>query len=101
MTTTDEQEICNIIKSLKSRPSSGYDYISTNHLKQLSPLIAHPLSILYNRCITQGYFPHELKAAKVIPIHKKDDTRILNNYRPIALLPSLSKILEKLIAKRI
>jgi retron-type reverse transcriptase len=37
----------------------------------------------------------------VIPIHKKDDTRILNNYRPIALLPSLSKFLEKLIAKRI
>lgn len=101
LTPTTENEISRIILNLKSKSSSSHDYITTKHLKQLLPIIKAPLTILFNRCLTEGYFPNSLKIGKVIPIHKKNDPRLMNNYRPITLLPSLSKILEKLIAKRI
>ena len=100
LTPTHEYEIQQLITRLKNKPSSGYDYITALHLKQMAPFIITPLTILFNRCLTEGEFPKRLKHAKIIPIHKKQDTSLLSNYRPISLLPSLSKILEKLIATR-
>ena len=98
---TDENEIQQIITKLKNKSSSGHDHITTLHLKQLAPLIIHPLSVLFNRCLSEGEFPTEMKTAKIIPIYKKNDKTKLDNYRPIALLPSLSKILERIIANRL
>ena len=54
-------------------------------------------SYLTNQCILTGVFPDKLKIAKVIPIHKKDDKTQLENYRPISILPAISKIIEKVI----
>ena len=51
--------------------------------------------------IHSGYFPDELKIAKVLPLYKNGDVNCLNNYRPISTLPLLSKILEKLIYSRL
>ena len=48
-----------------------------------------------------GRFPNSLKLAKVIPVYKKDDSSLISNYRPISLLPSISKVLEKLVYKRL
>ena len=42
-----------------------------------------------------GIFPDDLKIAKVVPLHKKNDVNIMNNYRPVSLLPAISKIFEK------
>ena len=64
---------------------------------QLSKLLIH----LINETIKNGVFPEVLKTAKVIPIFKKGDKTNLNNYRPISLLPVLSKVLEKIINKQI
>ena len=101
MTPTTELEIHTIIMRMKSKRSTGHDSISTYHLKMLLPAILLPLQILFNRSLEEGVFPQQLKQAKVRPLHKKNEKHLVTNYRPISLLPSLSKVLEKLIHKRI
>ena len=49
----------------------------------------------------KGVVPEDLKIAKIIPIYKSDDKKIISNYRPISVLPAFSKILERLIYKRL
>ena len=57
--------------------------------------------MLLNNCMRSGIFPDELKIARVIPLYKSGDKRDIINYRPISLLPVLSKIFEKLIHSRL
>ena len=61
-------------------------------------LIKH---LIINQILNTGVFPSQLNIAKVIPIFKKDDNKIFNNYRPISLLPVLSKVVEKVICSQI
>ena len=77
-----------------------YD-INSVLIKNIADIIAFPLSILYNKCVSAGYFPDSLKIAKVIPIYKKGIKDNIENYRPISILPILSKIFEKVIKTRI
>ena len=60
-----------------------------------------PFSLIVNCCLTAGIFPIKLKLAKVIPVFKKGPTDQLTNYRPISLLPSLSKVSERIICNRL
>ena len=59
------------------------------------------MTLIINQILNTGVFPSQLKIAKVIPIFKKDDNKIFNNYRPISLLPVLSKVVEKVICSQI
>ena len=99
--STHQYEIKEIVKKLKSKSSAGYDGISTKLLKQIINNIASPLAFIFNLSLTTGTCPDLLKLAKVIPIYKKDNPNLLTNYRPISLLPCISKILEKIIYKRL
>ena len=93
-------EIENIVNNLKSS-SPGWDNLSMRVLKRCLPNIMEPLKYVLNLSLEQGTFPTELKQAKVIPIFKSGDQLSLNNYRPISILPAVSKILEKLMHKRL
>jgi len=98
---TTPHEILEIVRLLKSSKSTGYDGVSVNLLKRIIYYIVEPLTHMFNLSISSGVCPNSLKIAKVIPIYKKDDSALVSNYRPISLLPSISKILEKIVHKRL
>jgi len=95
MSPTDPIEITRIIMSLKPKNSSGHDGISSKLLKTLNQSIRIPICTIINQSLQTGDVPMSMKIAKVIPIYKSKDKPDMGNYRPIFLLPSLSKILEK------
>ena len=85
---------------MKNKTSSGHDGISNKILKGITESIAHPLSIIFNKSMEEGVFPTEMKKADTVPLYKlkaKDDK---NNYRPISLLLTVSKLLEKIMYSR-
>ena len=90
-----------IIDSLKPKTSTGIDCISNKLLKFVRNVISEPLTIIINQMLNVGVFPDLLKISKVIPIYKKEDDTIFSNYRPISLLPSISKIFEKAILEQL
>ena len=101
LTPTDKNEISLIISSLDSHKSSGLNNIPVKILKLLKNDISQQLSDIFNMSFSTGQFPSVLKIAKVIPILKKQSRVDYTNYRPIFLLSSIEKIIEKLTYKRL
>ena len=95
-----EEEIIEIVNSLNNKKSSGYDGITNFLLKNIIHEIITPLTHILNQSLAQGKVPIKLKIARVVPIFKKGQKESVNNYRPISLLTSISKILERLVYKR-
>ena len=79
----------------RGHPGSGYDDISNSVLKEIKSAIITPLVIVFNKSLSESHFPTRMKKAEVVPLHKGKDKTIKNNYRPISLLLTLSKLLEK------
>ena len=82
------------------KKSCGIDGISNENLKCCSPVIEKHLSLAFNKCIDVGIFSKSFKIAKVISLYKKGNKDDPANYQPISLLSYLSKVLEKIIHKR-
>ena len=101
LTPCTETEIKNLINDLPNKLSSGYDNISNILLKKLIDVLTKPLHMLFNRSLHEGVFPVDMKLADVVPLYKSGSHFMLNNYRPISLLPTVLKLLEKIVYKRI
>ena len=100
LTPITPTEVTNQLLKLK-RSAPGNDEIDPAILKQVSVLIAIPLTYAFNLCFEQSIVPNELKIARVTPVPKAGDLKLTQNYRPISILPVLSKIFEKLVYTRI
>ena len=70
-------------------------------LKLSSSVITKSIIYIAQACISKGYFPNCWKQAKVNPLYKGGAKEETNNYRPISILPTLSKLLEKFIQKNL
>ena len=95
-----ENEIINIISSLKNTKSKGHDGISSNLLKLIHKEISKPLAHVINLSFQTGKVPSLFKVAVVTPIYKSGDKRSIGNYRPISVITSLTKIFEKCFNNR-
>ena len=95
--TVTVEDITKILHSLQSKTSFGHDNISTKFLKVIAPALLSSLTLIINQSLMTGIFPSALKIAKVVPLHKKDSTVSMDNYRPVSLLTSISKVFEKVV----
>ena len=97
---TTSQEILDIINSLDNKKSIGPNSIPVFIIKLYQNFFSENLSKIINLSFITGIFPDLCKLAKVIPLFKKDNEMLCENYRPISLLPIFSKIFEKAIYTR-
>lgn len=98
---TCHREVENTLMSLDSKSAPGWDGISTLFLKQTKDILVPLISDLANLCFSTGIFPFLLKRSIVTPVYKGGESDDVNNYRPISVLASISKIIEKLLNTRI
>ena len=94
-------DIVKVIDSLKSKTTRGFDQMSTKLLKFIKNEISLPISKIVNQSLESGIFPNKLKIGKVTPLYKKDEVHLIENYRPISVLPAISKIFEKIMYNQI
>ena len=93
------EDIQKELSGLEDSKAVGLDGIPPKLLRLSASIIARPLSYILNQSITTGIFPDEWKVAKVVPLHKKDSTQLKENFRPISVLSTLSKLLEHHVHK--
>ena len=87
----NEEVILKIINALNINKAHGHDDISIRMIKLCGKSIVKPLSMIFNNCIDTGTFSDIWKRSNIIPVHKKDDKQIVDNYRPVSLLPIFGK----------
>ena len=86
-----------LLAKLSKSKATGLDKISVRlNLRKCPDLISDSLSIIFNRSIITGIFPDDWKCSKVIPLFKKGKRTNLDNYRPISIIPIVSKVVERI-----
>ena len=90
-----------LLNNLKTSKSTSIDELDNYAVKISSDIIAGPLHHVITLSILQKNFPSCWKFAKIIPLHKKDCSLQAKNYRPVAILSPLSKILEKIVFEQL
>ena len=89
------------VKCLKTKKASTFMNIPTKYLKQAVKIIVEPLMQIWNNEIVDcRKFPNTLKCADITPIFKKLESILVNNYRPISILPVVPKIFERIMQKQ-
>ena len=91
----NEDEILKIIRALNIHEAHGHDDISIRMIKICDKSLLKPLTILFQNSTKSSCYPVIWKRSNIIPAHKKNDKQLVENYRPISLLPIFGKIFEK------
>ena len=95
-----DKEVFDVINNAPNKYSEDCYDLNYYCIKKFSNVLSHFLSKWFNECFNLGVFPDCLKIAKVFPLHKSGDKSIISNFRPISLLPTIAKIFEKLLQRR-
>ena len=94
-------DVARLLNDLPSDKATGLDNISAKLLKMSAPAISRSLAHVFNKSLRTGSFPNKLKNARVTAIYKKGTRSDPGNYRPISILPVLSKILERIVHRQL
>ena len=96
-TVVSEGEVEKLLKNLNVTKSTGCDNISAKFLKDAAGVISTPLTHIINLSLQTSTVPSLFKKARVVPLFKKGDRNKEGNYRPVSILPVISKILERIV----
>ncbi len=96
-----QDDVFNILKRLNTKKTTGCDNISPKVLQVGATVICKPLAAIVNKCLLTSSFPDELTFAKVLPVFKKNNAMDKRNCRAISILPTVSKVLEKIILQQL
>ena len=94
-------EIYRDLRKIKPKKAAGLDNIPPRLLRDAANEISQPLTHIINKSLQSGFFPSEWKIAKITPLFKSGNSSNIDNYRPISILPALSKILEKAVHRQL
>ena len=94
----DNNDILKVMKSLNVNKAHGHDGILVRMIKMCDGSLVQPVqSLIFRVGFDTDIYPDSWKKSYIVPVHKKGDKHIVNNYRPVSLLPICSKILQKII----
>ena len=96
-----EGVVARLLRAVNTRKAPGPDGVSPFLLKRCAEELSKPLTRIFQQCLNLSTWPAAWKEARVTPVHKKKDKADPANYRPISLLSTVSKILEKVIAEHL
>ena len=99
--STTPEEVFSALSILDSNKAVGADFISNKVLKKCAQSLCEPLSRLFNMSFTQSICPATWKGANVVPLFKKENRHLVSNYRHVSLLSNFSKVMEKVVYKKI
>ena len=94
-------DLMKAIKNLRSDCSTGYDNIPAKFIKPVADYLVSPLTNIINHCITTSTVPSEWKISRICPVPKVMNPQTLSEYRPISILPILSKVFERVILQQL
>lgn len=95
------KDVLKAVEHLSNSSSNDYYYMSNNLLKQIIPSIVTPFVVCINSILLDGHFPDELKISRVCPVYKKGPKDKPESYRPVSLVPVLSKIIEIIVYNQV
>ena len=95
--TVSDEEVLKHLKKLNRKSAMGLDEIPPLFLKDTAYVISKPLAHIINCSLMSGVVPNDFKRARVVPVYKSSAHDNFDNYRPISVLPAISKILEKCV----
>jgi len=95
-----EEDVCRCVMKIKSN-AAGHDELPIKFIKLILPYIIGPVTHLLNHCFTTSRFPQSWKIATITPVAKKADAQLCSDFRPISILPCLSKVCEMLMSEQI
>jgi exonuclease III len=98
---SDAAEVYEVINKLKIRKAAGIDALNASACRSVAHCISLPLSHIFNASVQEGQFPANMKLGKMVPIYKKGNRKELANYRPVTILPVLSKVFERMVYNRL
>ena len=90
-------DVITILKNLKPSKAAGHDNIPPRLIKDGAEELTAPITYLANLSLQSSLFPTSEKIAKITPVYKSSDRSLLDNYRPISILPVFSKVLERIV----
>ena len=96
----NEESILKTIRALHVMKGHGHDDISIRMTKFYDKSIVPAILLIYKNCVNSGISPNVWKKSNIVPAHKKGDKQVVDNYRPVSLLPIFGKIFESLIFNR-